>query len=168
MKKGMVIATALLAVLVAPPFGTASRTADPSLPNPCRLLASAHPQTAFGAKVLPVKHRHADHGYIGVATASCDETVGGINVFLMLSTAERGVVPVDKVLSRTALPGPSSGALFVVYLSRDHRLQTRSYGIIFHRDIPPTKTSVHYAQVMIGTNRSAALRRLASRLYAVL
>jgi hypothetical protein len=160
----------LLLVLGVSSFGLASSavgSATNHLPNPCRLLAMAHPETAFGqGRALTVSHRRASHEFSGVPTVMCGETVGGHMIWLSLSTARRGVVPIDRVRSQTQLSGLGPGATLTVYVSRSGKLVSRA--IVFDRGVAPALAPTYASINVYAGTPLAALETLARRLYSVL
>ena len=102
-----------LACLVFVASGVASTAA---LPNPCTLLARAHPERTFGAgKMLAVKDRKLQKYGSGLsASASCSETVGTQPVVLSLFGAGAGGYAGVKVTSQTHPSGLGSGAALIV------------------------------------------------------
>jgi hypothetical protein len=131
------------------------------------MLAMAHPETAFGqGRSLTVSHRHAYQEFSGVPTVTCGETVGSHMIWLSLSTARRGVVPIDRVRSQTKLSGLGPGATLTVYVSRNGKSVARA--IIFRRGVPPTRAHTYATIGVYAGTPLAALETLARRLYKVL
>ena len=141
---------------------TAAGSAASQLPNPCKLLAAAHPETAFNqGKPLTVSHRQSSHEFVGVPLAICAETVGSHSVELWLSTALRGVVPAAKVRSQKHLPGLGPGATLTVYSFHGWVSQA----VTFHRDVAPAPAPIYESVSLPSATHPAALETLARRLY---
>ncbi len=131
--------------------------------DPCRLLAAAHPETAFGkATPLSVSPGRRSHDYSGVDTADCTETVGEYRVWLRVSTEFRGVTPAGVVRLSEPVRGVASGRLERI---RFHG--TSSQWIFFHRGVPPYSPRAMYVGItLLGLKtNTAALETLARRLY---
>jgi hypothetical protein len=130
------------------------------LPNPCKLLARAHPETAFNqGKTLTVSHRQSSHEFDGAPVAICAEAVGSHSVELWLSTALHGVVPAATVRSQKHLSGLGPDATLTVYSFKG----AVSQAITFHREIAPAP--IFEAVFLPGATHSAALETLARRIY---
>jgi hypothetical protein len=132
------------------------------LPDPCRLLTKAHPETSFGeGRPLAVSHRQSLREFTGVPTAACTELVGTHRVELTLSTARRGVESVDKVRSRRPLSGLGAGETLTIY-TRDGAV---ARAITFDRAVPPDLAPTYASISLIGGGHLVALKTLARRLY---
>jgi hypothetical protein len=160
---GLCAAAALVTALAVPSLGIGAA----GLPDPCRLLASAHPETAFAnGTALSVTDRSRDREYAGVPTRTCSETVGTTRIWFGVSTAARALVPVDRVRSRVRLSGPGSGATLTVYVSRDGRYTGEA--LAFHRGVAPARASTYASLMLVGAVRPATLKTVAARIYAQL
>jgi hypothetical protein len=166
----------ILAVIVASLGGASAATgsAMERFPNPCHLLAMAHPETALesGAALL-VSHRQYFYDRIsGVPTVTCSERVGGHNIVLGLSTAARGLVEVGKVRSRAWLPLLGSGATLTVYAgAQPGSLGGEVYvseAITFHRGVAPARYPTYASILVFPPTHRSALETLARRLYGLL
>jgi hypothetical protein len=150
-----------VAALLAPSLSAGSGGSE-QLPDPCRLLASGHPETALSSgTVLDASAGQLSRDYSGVSTVDCAETVGPYHVWLRVSRAARGVVPAGVVRLSKPVSGVGSGAM----LERISFHGASSQWIFFHRGVPPSRFRATYAGVTVSPTHAPALESLARRLY---
>jgi hypothetical protein len=165
MNRFVLLAAAVLVGVVVLPSLRASGGTGRRLPNPCRLLASAHPETAFGEKEpLIVSRGRSSRDYSGVPTVGCVEAVGRYHLWLRVSTAARGVQPVGVIRLSRKLSGLGPSAR-IERVSFDG---ASSHWIVFHRGVAPFRKISTYVAVSLVGARTAALETLARRLYHLL